>query len=223
MQVHWSLYTRSKVFEWQWFIGRSIDFYGYQRISYHTKICCFNSWLVKNIMLKWITFGISPTKVRSEKQRVTAIITPWGLYRFLSSPLEFRRRREKYQARMAHQVLKDFHLNGSIVYIDDTVIYGENDFLWKCWIWWWRGWPNSMFASSPTNVSSVHVFSGVSGHIFDEHGVHLSEKRVQGIQEGSSGTSYVQSLHNCLGSNLILYTDASTKAIGVFMQVQGGR
>jgi len=27
---------------------------------------------------------------------------------------------------MAHVVLKDFYLNGAIVYIDDTVIYGRN-------------------------------------------------------------------------------------------------
>ena len=32
----------------------------------------------------------------------------------------------EYQARMAHEILKDFYLNGAIVYIDDTVIYGRN-------------------------------------------------------------------------------------------------
>jgi len=35
----------------------------------------------------------------------------------------------EYQARMVHQVLKDFYLNGAIVNIDDTVIYGKNDFV----------------------------------------------------------------------------------------------
>jgi len=31
-----------------------------------------------------------------------------------------------YQARMTHEILKDFYLNGAIVYIDDTVIFGRN-------------------------------------------------------------------------------------------------
>ena len=30
-----------------------------------------------------------------------------------------------YQARMAHEILQDHFLNGAIVYIDDTVIYGS--------------------------------------------------------------------------------------------------
>ena len=29
-----------------------------------------------------------------------------------------------YQARMAPEILRDYYLNGAIVYIDDTVIYG---------------------------------------------------------------------------------------------------
>ena len=32
----------------------------------------------------------------------------------------------EYQARMAHQILKEFYLNDAVVYIDDTVIYGAN-------------------------------------------------------------------------------------------------
>ena len=32
----------------------------------------------------------------------------------------------EYQARMAHQILQEFYLNGAVVYIDDTVIYGAN-------------------------------------------------------------------------------------------------
>ena len=31
----------------------------------------------------------------------------------------------EYQARMAHEVLQDYYLNGAVVYIDDTIIYGE--------------------------------------------------------------------------------------------------
>ena len=33
----------------------------------------------------------------------------------------------KYQARMARKVWAGFNLNGALVYIDDTAIYGENE------------------------------------------------------------------------------------------------
>ena len=49
-----------------------------------------------------------------------------GVYRFLSFPFGILTPGE-YQARMTHQVLKDFYLNGAIVYIADIVIYGENE------------------------------------------------------------------------------------------------
>jgi len=33
---------------------------------------------------------------------------------------------DEYQARMAHQLVEGFCLNGAIVYIDDTVIFRKN-------------------------------------------------------------------------------------------------
>ena len=57
---------------------------------------------------------------------MTEIITPWSVYRFLACHFGKSTAPGEYQARMAHVVLKDFHLNGAIVYIDDTVIYGRN-------------------------------------------------------------------------------------------------
>ena len=49
------------------------------------------------------------------------IITTWGVYRFLACPFSISAAPGKYQARMAHVVLKDFYLNEAIyiVYIDD--------------------------------------------------------------------------------------------------------
>jgi len=47
-----------------------------------------------------------------------------GVYRFLACPFGISTAPGEYQARMAHEVLQDYHLNGAIVYIDDTVIYG---------------------------------------------------------------------------------------------------
>ena len=33
----------------------------------------------------------------------------------------------EYQARMAYQILQEIYLNGAVVYIDDTVIYGTSN------------------------------------------------------------------------------------------------
>ena len=57
---------------------------------------------------------------------MTVIITPWDVYRFLVCPFGISTVPGEYQAIMAHIVSKDFNLNGTIVYIDDTVIYGKN-------------------------------------------------------------------------------------------------
>ena len=47
----------------------------------------------------------------------------------------------EYQAHMAHEILQDNYLNGSIVYIDDTVIYGSTvDGFLRSWIKSYLGW-----------------------------------------------------------------------------------
>jgi hypothetical protein len=72
-------------------------------------------------------WGYHQLKLDPQSSRVTAIITPWGVYRFLSCPFGISTAPGEYQARMAHQVLEGYYLNGAVVYIDDTVIYGKNE------------------------------------------------------------------------------------------------
>ena len=48
------------------------------------------------------------------------------MYGFLSCPFGISTAPGEYQARMAHQVLEGYYLNGAVVYIDDTVIYRKN-------------------------------------------------------------------------------------------------
>ena len=48
-------------------------------------------------------------------------------YLILSFPFRISTVPSEYQARMARQVLDGFYVNGSVVYIDDTVIYGKNE------------------------------------------------------------------------------------------------
>ena len=45
------------------------------------------------------------------------------VYRFLACPFGISTGPGEYQARMAHEVLTDYYLNGDI---DDTVIYGRD-------------------------------------------------------------------------------------------------
>ena len=65
-------------------------------------------------------------RLAEDGSKVTAIITLWGVYRFLACLFGISTEPGDYQARIAHEILKDLYLNGAIVYIDDTVIYGRN-------------------------------------------------------------------------------------------------
>ena len=47
------------------------------------------------------------------------------MYRFLACPFGISTEPGEYQARMAHKILQEYYLNGAMVYIDDTVIYGS--------------------------------------------------------------------------------------------------
>ena len=89
----------------------------------------------------------------------------------------------EYQARLAHHVLEEFYLNGAVVYIDDTVIYGKNE---ESFLQMVDMVLNRMakfnFRLKPTNCSFGMTLVEILGHIFDENGVHQSEQRVQGIR-----------------------------------------
>ena len=71
-------------------------------------------------------WGYHQQRLNKESSRVTAIITPWGVYRFLACPFGISTAPGEYQARMAHKVLEGYYLNGSVVYIDDSVVYGKD-------------------------------------------------------------------------------------------------
>ena len=71
-------------------------------------------------------WGYHQLRLDKKSSRVTAIITPWGVYRFLACPFGISTAPGEYQARMAHKVLEGYYLNGAVVYIDDTVVYGKD-------------------------------------------------------------------------------------------------
>jgi hypothetical protein len=86
--------------------------------------------------------GYHHFRLTEDSSKVTAIITPWGVCRLLVCPFGISTAPGEYQARMAHKILQDYYLNGAIVYIDDTDIYGSTveDFL-RSWIKSYLGWP----------------------------------------------------------------------------------
>ena len=72
-------------------------------------------------------WGYHQLRLDKESSRMTAITKPWGVYRFLDCPFGISTAPGEYQARMANKVLEGYYLNGAVMYIDDTVVYGEND------------------------------------------------------------------------------------------------
>ena len=58
-------------------------------------------------------WGYHQLRLTGDSSKVTAII-PWGLYRFLACPFGISTAPGEYQARMAHEILQDYYLNGAI-------------------------------------------------------------------------------------------------------------
>ena len=63
-------------------------------------------------------WGYHQVRLKDENLKVTVIITPWGVYRFLACPFGMSIAPGEYQTRRAHEILQDNQLNGSVVYID---------------------------------------------------------------------------------------------------------
>ena len=82
---------------------------------------------------------------------------------------------------MAHQISKEFYLNGAVVYIDDTVIYGANlgTFLERLDLVLERMARFNVRLEPRKCFFSVEVL----GHIFDKKGIMMSSTRIQGIQD----------------------------------------
>ena len=81
-------------------------------------------------------WGYYQLQLDKESSKVAAIITPWGVYRFLAFPFGISTASGENQVRMAYKVLEGFYLNEAVVYIDDKGIYGKmKKISRKCGIW----------------------------------------------------------------------------------------
>ena len=80
-------------------------------------------------------WGYHQLKLFDKSSKVTEIINPFGVYRSLACPFGISTAPGEYQVRLVHQILKEIYLNGAVVCVDDTVIYGANlELSWKEWI-----------------------------------------------------------------------------------------
>jgi hypothetical protein len=144
-------------------------------------------------------WGYHQLRLDHESSKITAIITPWGVYRFLACPFGISTAPGEYQARMAHIILEEFYLKGAVVYIDDTVIYGAtvDSFLTVL---------NQVLermVQFNVRLKPSKCFFGMEeieflGHIIDANGVRLSDARVQGIRAVPEPTS-VKAVRSFIG------------------------
>jgi len=104
------------------------------------------------------------------------------VHRFLACSLGISTAPGGYQARMAHEIMQDYYLNGGMVYIDSTVTYGSTV----------EGFLTildqilSRMAAFNVRLKPSKCSFGMQsieslGHIFD--GVKLNDSRVQGIRD----------------------------------------
>ena len=129
----------------------------------------------------------------------TAVITPWGLFKFTRVPFGISTAPAVYQDRMANVILKELYMKGCVAYIDDTVIFGKTtvkilDNLEAVFI---------QMVKHNVRLKGVKCSFGYSevafvGHLFNSKGYHMSEERKQGIQDMARPISLKQ-LRSFLG------------------------
>ena len=84
---------------------------------------------------------------------------------------------------MAHEILRDYYLNGAVVYIDDTIIYGRNEEKFLTLL------DQILSKLVEFNVIQVLLWYIPCCHVFSESGMQLSDERVQGIRQIPEPTS----------------------------------
>ena len=61
-------------------------------------------------------WGYHQLRLAEDSSKVTAIITPWEVYRFLACPFGISTSLGEYYSRLAHEVLHDNYLNGDFIH-----------------------------------------------------------------------------------------------------------
>ena len=59
-------------------------------------------------------WGYHQLRLEKKSCKVTAIITPWGVYRFLDCLFGISTAPGKFQAKIAHEILQDCYVNGAV-------------------------------------------------------------------------------------------------------------
>lgn len=129
----------------------------------------------------------------------TAIITPFGLFRFKRCPFGLSTAPGVYQNRMAEIVLRDLIPEVCVVFIDDTIIKGKSvdGFLVNLEQVLERMRKFNV-KLKPSKCSFGYTSIEFVGHVFNQNGYYLSEKRKQEVLELKAPTD-LKGLRRLLG------------------------
>jgi hypothetical protein len=129
-------------------------------------------------------WGYHQLKVHPDDQDLLTIITPFGLFKWTRTPFGISTAPGVYQDRMANVFLKDLMYTACIVYIDDTIIFGETaeEFITNLREVF------KLFVKYNVRLKPIKCSFGFQsvefvGHIFNSEGYCLSDERKQGIQD----------------------------------------
>lgn len=129
-------------------------------------------------------FGYHQWRVSEESKDLTTIATPFGTFRFNFCPFGISIAPGLYQDVMENQILGELSNERCVVFIDDTVSGDEtpDGFLEGLELIFERLLSHNV-KLKPSKCRFGYESVEFVGHVFDQNGYHLSDKRKQGIVE----------------------------------------
>jgi hypothetical protein len=127
-------------------------------------------------------WGYHQLKIFEDDQDNTSIITHWGLFKFTRCSFGISTAPAIYQDRMANVILKDLFMEKCVVFIDDTISFGDtaDDMLSNLDMLLQRM-EDYNVRLKPSKCQFGFEEVEFVGHIFNKHGYHMSDLRKQGI------------------------------------------
>lgn len=144
-------------------------------------------------------WGFYQLRLAENSRSLTTINTPWGLFEFTSCPFGVSTAPGIYQDRMANIILQPYFMQCCVVYIDDTIIYGDDadsfllhlDRVLSRMVQY-----NVRLKAKKCSFGYPEV--AFLGHLFNALGYRLTDDRKQGIVD-LSPPSTLKQLRSFLG------------------------
>ena len=158
-----------------------------QRTNFRTSRCYYSA---QKYFARSTTYGDIISCVCRTKDRRLRLLSHHGVYLFLACPFGISTAPGEYQARKAHEVLQDYYLNGALIYIDDTIIYGNEETFLVLTDQILSKLVEFDVRLKPSKCCFGMDHIGFLGHVFSESSMELSDKKVQGIRQIPEPTSF---------------------------------